>query len=52
MGGKLYSMYDDDDYCYECSGYGDDYFINDEGELECYCPYCSMNQNSSDDWDD
>ena len=45
-------MYDDDDYCYECSGYGDDYFINDEGELECYCPYCSMNQNSSDDWDD
>lgn len=30
----------DDDYCWECSGYGDDYFVNDKGELECYCPYC------------
>ena len=31
---------DDFDYefCYECGGYGDDYFINDEGELECRCP--------------
>jgi hypothetical protein len=28
------------DYCYECSGYGDDYFINENGELECYCPQC------------
>lgn len=42
---------DDYDYCYECSGYGDDYFINDDGELECYCPYCSMNlaMNDCDD---
>lgn len=24
------------DYCYECGGYGDDYFINDKGELESY----------------
>lgn len=46
--------YDDeeDDYCYECSGYGDDYFINAGGELECYCPYCSMNPYKLDDWDD
>lgn len=33
----------DDDYCYECTGYGDDYFINDEGELECRCPTCPLN---------
>lgn len=43
-------MYDDN-YCYECSGYGDDYFINEEGELECYCPYCPMNSGGSDDWE-
>lgn len=41
--------YDDEgdwDYCYECGGYGDDYFINDDGELECYCPQCQMNPNA------
>lgn len=54
-----YDDYDDDDYdedddwdyCYECGGYGDDYFINDDGELECYCPQCPMNPSRSD-WDD
>lgn len=45
-------MDDDYDRCYECSGYGDDYFINDEGELECFCPYCWVNRYKSDDWDD
>jgi hypothetical protein len=47
-------MYDDDS-CYECTGYGDDYFINDDGELECYCPYCWNNPDRYDpdrDWDD
>lgn len=39
-----------DDYCYECGGYGDDYFVNDRGELECYCPYCHKNP-AIDDWD-
>jgi hypothetical protein len=39
----------DEDYCYECQGYGDDYFINDNGELECYCSQCAMNPNN---WDD
>ena len=29
-----------DDRCYECKGYGDDYIINDEGELECWCTQC------------
>ena len=29
-----------EDYCYECKGYGDDYYINDDGELVCNCPEC------------
>ena len=37
----------EDDHCYECTGYGDDYFINDDGELECKCPSCPFNS-----WDD
>ena len=41
-----------DDVCYECTGYGDDYFINDEGELECYCPYCLLYDDNRQDWDD
>lgn len=52
-----HDFFDDDDYdrCYECGGYGDDYFINDEGELECACPTCWNNPNrydDDDDWDD
>ena len=46
--------YEDDDYenddfsealdvCYECGGYGDDYYINDDGDLECRCPICPNN---------
>lgn len=31
-------MYDHD-YCYECSGYGDDYYVDDDGEL-CRCKTC------------
>ncbi len=38
-----------DDYCYECSGYGDNYYINDDGELECYCFECPMNPSN---WDE
>lgn len=44
--------WDDDDYCYECSGYGNDYFINEDGELECYCPQCLFNPNRDEEWDD
>ena len=36
-----------DDYCYECCGYGDDYYIDDDGELKCRCPECPFN-----DWED
>ena len=42
---------DNYDYCFECSGLGDDYFINEDGEMECYCPYCSMNPDRIDDTD-
>lgn len=41
--------YYDPDVCYECGGYGDDYFINDEGELECRCPTCIFNGLESED---
>lgn len=30
----------DDDYCWECTGYGDDYYVNDEGQLEWACLGC------------
>lgn len=42
---------DDYDYCYECGGYGDDYSVDDDGELVCNCPTCPMNPNR-EDWDD
>lgn len=46
-------MDEDYDYCYECAGYGDNYYINDDVELVCYCPECSMNPfKNDDDWDD
>ena len=32
----------DYDWCYECGGYGDDWFLNDDGELESACPYCHI----------
>lgn len=43
-----------DDYdCYECAANGDDYFINDEGELECACSTCYYSSDKYDeDWDD
>lgn len=37
------------DYCYECGGYGDDYYTDEYGELVCRCHECPMNPNS---WDD
>jgi hypothetical protein len=39
--------------CYECTGYGDDYFVNKDGELESACPTCPHNRvNFDEDWDD
>lgn len=41
------------DYCGECSIYGDDYYIDDDGEHVCRCPECNMNPSRLDgDFDD
>lgn len=37
------------DYCYECRGYGDDYYVDEDGEFVCRCPECPMNPSN---WDD
>ena len=37
----------DYDYCYECSGYGDDCY--DDGELVCRCPECPNNREDEED---
>lgn len=54
-----HDYFDDDeyDYCYECGGYGDDYFVNEDGELESACPTCPHNRfghidDYDDDWDE
>ena len=39
----------DPDFCYECEGYGDDYFLNEEGEWESRCPTCPFNWMDTDD---
>lgn len=38
----------DPDYCYECSGYGDDYYVGEDGELVCRRPECPF----SEFWED
>lgn len=41
------------DRCYECGGYGDDYYINDKGELVCACDDCPYNEPDwFDPWDE
>lgn len=37
------------DYCEECSIYGDDYYLDENGELVCRCFECDMMES---DWDD
>ena len=39
----------DDDKCYECRGYGDDYYIDEDGELQSACSDCVFNDSN---WDD
>lgn len=38
------------DRCYECSGYGDDYYTDENGEMVSACDDCPY--NGSGDWDD
>ena len=42
----------DDDYCcYECQGYGDDYYMDEHGELVSACDDCPHNKTWRDDND-
>ena len=43
---------EDDEICFECVGRGEDYYINDEGELICACDDCWIRKRRSDDYDD
>lgn len=44
-------IWDDYDWCYECTGYGDDYFYDVEtDEWVSACEACP--HNGYDDWDD
>jgi hypothetical protein len=40
------------DICYECGGYGDDYSIDEDGELVCNCDTCWVRRAEfeEDDW--
>ena len=39
-----------DDYCYECTGYGDDYYYDEElNDYVCACDDCPFNDNN---WED
>lgn len=43
-----------DDYCYECTGYGDDCYYDEETRLVCACDDCPHNDNNWEDgyWKD
>lgn len=47
-----YDPWDDYDWCYECTGYGDDYSYDEDGELVSNCDNCPNNPNRHDPWDD
>lgn len=38
-----------EDRCYECKGYGDDYYFNDDGDLVSACDDCPFNSLT---WED
>lgn len=42
---------DNYDVCYECTGYGDDYYLNDEGEWVSACETCPYNSANEDNWE-
>lgn len=53
---RCYEKYEDElercDQCCECSGYGDDYSFDDNGELVSNCEDCPWNNFSAESWDD
>lgn len=42
-------VWEDYDRCYECRSYGDDYHIDEHGELVSACDDCSFNGRDYDD---
>lgn len=40
----------DDDKCYECTGYGDDYYLDDDGNLISACEDCPYNRKDEREW--
>ena len=41
----------DPDRCYECTGYGDDYYLDENGEWVKSCDDCIFNNNLEDELD-
>lgn len=39
----------DEDRCYECTGYGDDYYTDENGDLVSACDECPFNGYDYDD---
>lgn len=39
----------DEDRCYECTGYGDDYYTDENGDLVSACDECPFNGYNYDD---
>ena len=37
------------EYCYECGGLGDDYYLDDDGEFVCACDECAFNSFRDDE---
>ncbi len=42
--------WDYDDYCYECTGYGDDYKEDENGNMVSNCDDCPFNSLNREDW--
>lgn len=38
--------------CYECTGNGDDYYVDENGELVCRCNECPLNPLNKDEQDE
>lgn len=41
-----------DDICYECGGYGDDYYYDENGDLVCACGECWVTKLMDDEGND
>lgn len=45
-------MHNYDDICYECTGYGDDYYMNEDGDIVCACHECPImkSMEETEEW--